>query len=67
MSVVDHFKEGLKLYREADFVRASHEFEHALAANDKDKPSSLYIERCHTFMETPPPENWTGEWIMTEK
>jgi adenylate cyclase len=67
MSVVDHFTEGLKLYREADFARASHEFERALVANDKDKPSALYIERCRTFMESPPPEDWTGEWIMTEK
>ena len=67
MSVVDHFTEGLKLYRAADFARASHEFEQALVANSKDKPSALYIERCRTFMETPPSEDWTGEWIMTEK
>ncbi len=67
MSVVNHFTEGLKLYREADFARASHEFAHAIVANDKDKPSLLYIECCRTFMETPPPEDWTGEWIMTEK
>ena len=67
MSVVDHFTEGLMLYRKAEFARASHEFERALVANEKDKPSALYIERCRSFMETPPPEKWTGEWIMTEK
>mgnify|MGYP001813677335 CR=1 FL=1 len=67
MSVVDHFTEGLKLYREAEFARALHEFERALAANENDKPSALYIERCRTFMEVPPPANWAGEWIMTEK
>jgi adenylate cyclase len=67
MSVVDHFTEGLMLYREAEFARATHEFEHALLANDKDRPSALYIERCHTFMKNPPPDDWNGEWIMTEK
>ena len=67
MSVVDHFTEGLRLYRAAEFARATHEFEHALLANDKDRPSALYIERCRSFMETPPPEDWTGEWVMTEK
>ena len=67
MSVVEHFKEGLKLYREANFEQASLEFKHALAANKNDKPSALYIERCRTFMKTPPPHDWKGEWIMTEK
>jgi adenylate cyclase len=67
MSVVDHFAAGLKLYRETHFARASREFKNALVANDKDKPSALYIERCRAFMETPPPEDWTGEWIMTDK
>ena len=67
MSVVDHFTEGLKLYRESDFARAFHEFEHALVANDKDKPSALYVERCRTFIKNPPPDDWNGEWVMTEK
>lgn len=67
MSVVDHFTEGLKLYREAEFARAIHEFGHALVANDKDKPSALYVERCRTFMKSPPPDDWNGEWVMTEK
>ena len=43
MSVVDHFTEGLMLYREAEFARATHEFEHALLANDKDRPSALSL------------------------
>jgi hypothetical protein len=45
----------------------THEFERALVGNEKVKPYALYIERCRTFMETPPPEKWTGERIMTEK
>jgi adenylate cyclase len=57
----------LKLYRSREFTRAIDSFEKALSANAKDKPSTLYLERCRAFMETPPPEDWGGEWIMTEK
>ena len=42
-------------------------FSSALEANVNDVPSQLYIERCNLFKDTPPPQGWNGEWVMTEK
>ena len=64
MTMVVHFTEDLALYREANFAGALHEFEHAFAADGQDKPSAPYRERCHSFIETPPPKGWTTEWFM---
>jgi len=67
MYVVDHFTEGLRLYRARQFEEAVKSFSAALSANGSDVPSKLYIERCRVFQNDPPPEEWSGEWVMTEK
>ena len=67
MDVVGHFLEGLNHYRSTNFDDAIKSFSAALAANDTDVPSQLYIERCNLFKENPPPAGWSGEWVMTEK
>jgi adenylate cyclase len=67
MDVVGHFLEGLNHYRSTNFDDAIKSFSAALAANDSDVPSQLYIERCNLFKESPPPAGWSGEWVMTEK
>jgi adenylate cyclase len=67
MDVVGHFLEGLNHYRSTDFDDAIKSFSAALAANDADVPSQLYIDRCNLFKENPPPADWSGEWVMTEK
>jgi adenylate cyclase len=67
MDVVGHFLEGLNHYRSTNFDDAIKSFSAALAANDTDVPSQLYIDRCNLFKENPPPADWSGEWVMTEK
>ena len=67
MDVVGHFLEGLNHYRSTNFDDAIKSFSAALAANETDVPSQLYIERCNLFKENPPPAGWSGEWVMTEK
>jgi adenylate cyclase len=42
-------------------------FAECLAINPHDKPSELYIERAHFLKQTPPPEDWTGVWVMESK
>ena len=67
MDVVGHFTEGLAHYRNTKFDDAIKSFKAALDANSEDVPSKLYIERCELFKKSPPPKDWSGEWVMTEK
>ena len=67
MDVVGHFTEGLAHYRNTKFDDAIKSFKSALDANSEDVPSKLYIERCELFKVSPPPKDWSGEWVMTEK
>jgi adenylate cyclase len=67
MEAVGAFTEGVARYREADFERASDWFRKALDANPGDKVSSLYVDRCRLLLESPPPADWDGVWVMSEK
>jgi adenylate cyclase len=62
-----HFADGLASYRTGDWDRAIGRFEAALACRPEDEPSQMYIERCQVYRETPPPDDWGGVWILTEK
>eukprot|EP00002_Diphylleia_rotans_P040423 TRINITY_DN9571_c0_g1_i4.p1 TRINITY_DN9571_c0_g1~~TRINITY_DN9571_c0_g1_i4.p1 ORF type:complete len:287 (+),score=71.64 TRINITY_DN9571_c0_g1_i4:158-1018(+) len=66
MRVRDLFEEGLSLYRRCNFQAALDTFGKAYAI-DSDKASSVFMERCKNFMQTPPPEGWTGVWNLDEK
>jgi adenylate cyclase len=67
METVGAFTEGVARYREADFGRAFDWFRKALDANPGDKVSSLYVDRCRLLLESPPPPEWDGVWVMSEK
>jgi adenylate cyclase len=67
IDVLGLFRNGLTLYRERRFKDAQAQFRDALARHPTDKASALYVERCAHFMEAPPPADWNGAWIMTEK
>jgi adenylate cyclase len=62
--VLQAYAEGLRLYRQRDWVQAATCFHAASNANPGDKPSSLFLERCRQYIETPPPEGWDGVWAM---
>jgi adenylate cyclase len=65
--VLGLFKEGLSAYRGRKWDAAIKMFAECLAINPHDKPSELYIERAHFLKQTPPPEDWTGVWVMESK
>jgi adenylate cyclase len=67
METLGAFNEGLARYRDGDFRRASEWFGKALEANPGDGVSALYAERCRTLLETGPPADWDGVWVMSEK
>ena len=66
MDVVNHFREGRKHYRAGHWDKATRAFEECLKANENDKLSKVYIERCATLKAEPPAE-WDGVWRMTKK
>ncbi|MBL6945442.1 MAG: GAF domain-containing protein [Rhodospirillales bacterium] len=66
MEVVNHFREGRKHYRAGNWEKSIGSFNDALAANDSDKLSQIYIERCE-HLKANPPKDWKGVWVMTSK
>ena len=67
MEVLNHFKDGVTKYRRRQWEKAIDAFKEALTLNEADKISQIYIDRCHHYMEKPPPEEWAGVWTMTAK
>ncbi len=66
MDVVNHFREGRKHYKVAHWDQAIRSFQECLKANDKDKLSKTYIERCE-MLKAETPKDWDGVWRMTSK
>ena len=65
--VLDHFAQGRRLYKLMEFETARHHFAAALKIDPNDGPSKVYFARCKHYMESPPPEDWDGVFIMTSK
>ncbi|MEO5365508.1 MAG: adenylate/guanylate cyclase domain-containing protein [Magnetococcus sp. WYHC-3] len=65
---VQHFQRGLAAYRDRDFTRAISHFQNAMAANGgQDGPSEVFIKRCRSYLEYPPPADWDGVFSLTSK
>ena len=65
--MLEGYSEGLASYRARDWRAAIDGFEAALAANGRDRPSELYLERARQYLASPPSDDWDGVWVMTEK
>jgi adenylate cyclase len=62
-----HFDEGLAAYRAADWSGAVQRFERVLRLQPDDAVSEMYVKRCLHYRDHPPPKNWDGVWVLTEK
>jgi adenylate cyclase len=58
---------GMQAYLERDWLGAAARFQEALRHCPSDGPSALYLERCELLMDTPPPADWNGVFVMTHK
>lgn len=67
MDVVNHFRDGLTLYRRREWEKAISRFNEALRLNPNEHLCGMYIERCILFREEPPGDDWDGGWIMKTK
>ena len=62
-----HYNQGLQLYKEAKFKEAIVYFEKALSIIPDDGPSQMYINRCKEYIQSPPPPDWDGVYVMKTK
>jgi len=65
--LLKYYNLGLAAYKQRKWDDAIRSFEMALKLYPGDGPSELYISRAKAFKETPPPEDWDGVYVMTEK
>ena len=65
--VLEFFKEGRKQYKLMNFEEAKKYFASALKLDAKDGPSKVYFKRCEAYIQSPPPEDWDGVFVMTTK
>ncbi len=64
---IDIFQDGLILYRQKQWEKASECFEKALTLNQDDNLQKIYLERCQYFTTNPPKNDWDGVWVMQTK
>ncbi len=61
------YHDGLKLYYDWDFTGALSSFQKSLQVLPDDTIIRMYLERCHGFLKTPPPDGWNGITVMEQK
>ncbi len=64
---VARYLSGLAAYRKREWQAAIGHFEEALAMTPDDAPSRTMVDRCRTYLDTPPSEDWNGAFGMTTK
>lgn len=67
MAVLNHYRDGLALYREQQWDQAIGCFQQALALHPSDRLSALYVERAELLRHESPGSDWDGVWVMKEK
>lgn len=67
LQAIEYFQQGRKHYDQLEFDIASKFFTQALESDPNDGPSKVFLERCQKFLTSPPPQDWDGVYIITEK
>ena len=61
---LEAFSDGLRRYRRREWANAQRSFRDAQAANPRDGPASVYVERCDAYLKRPPAADWDGVLTM---
>jgi len=67
MRLIEHYTRGLKLYRERKWQEAINSFERAMELAPEDYPTQLHLERSYMYRSSPPPDDWTGVFVLRTK
>ena len=65
--ILELFAEGRKFYKLMQFEQAKQRFVDALEIDPEDGPSKVYLARCKHYIDSPPPDDWDGVFVMTTK
>ena len=65
--LVKQYEVGHALYKERDFVAAKEAFKLALAIEPTDGPSKTFVDRCDSYITSPPADDWDGVFTLTDK
>ena len=65
--VLGLFKDGIAEYRNRRWDSAIKLLSECVSINPNDKPSHMFLERAQILKQTPPPDDWTGVWVMESK
>ncbi len=65
--LLDVFQKGFDAYHARDWDAAIAFFTEALNLKPDDEPSHLYLDRCHEYKQSAPPDAWDGVFTMTTK
>jgi adenylate cyclase len=66
-ALLDRFGTGLSAYRALEWARAAEDFGAALQIDPQDGPSRMLLERARRYETDPPPPDWDGIHVLTEK
>jgi adenylate cyclase len=61
------YEEGKRLYYSRDWEGARTAFQASLQLRPDDYPSLLHLQRSEAYVQTPPPDNWNGVFVMHSK
>jgi len=65
---LERYHEALRRFSRREFASASTLFTAVLGEiGGHDFLCEMYIERCARYLQTPPPENWAGNLVLTDK
>ncbi len=61
------YLQGFELYQEMKFQAAIEKLQPIADKYPQEKASRIVIERCQTYLQNPPPEDWDGVFTHTTK
>jgi class 3 adenylate cyclase/DNA-binding response OmpR family regulator len=65
--LLDNYNKGLRLFYMREWITAREYFARAREIDRNDYLSALYVERCETYLNKPPPADWDAAVTLTEK
>ncbi|MBI4637849.1 MAG: adenylate/guanylate cyclase domain-containing protein [Candidatus Rokubacteria bacterium] len=66
-AILPRWEPGIALYRERRWSEAAAFFGELHAEAPGDGPTALYLRRSREFLATPPPADWDGVYVATNK
>lgn len=61
------FEKGFQYYLNRDWQNAIECFRYCIRYRKEDRPSAVYLRRIYSYLKNPPPPDWDGVFVLTEK